>query len=68
MNIKVEESNIPLGVLCVFGEKIPKGIRYVIGSRKDDLIKIHFSSRTTSIKNIISYQLVLNGNNKVIKK
>lgn len=69
MNIKVvEEKDIPENVLCVFGEKVPRGIKYILGYRKGDFIKVHFSQRTHTLENIISYQFVLNLNNKKIKK
>lgn len=66
VNDKVE---IPEGVLCTFGMKVNRGIQYFVGYRKGDIIRVHFGMTKHEIKNIFSYQPVLNlSGRKIYKK
>ncbi len=62
----VEE--IPENILCVFGEKFPKGVKYVIGYRMGDEISVYSSQRSRPLENIVTYQPVLNTQGKRIKR
>ncbi len=61
-------SEIPEDVLCTFGRKVPRGIHYFVGYRKEDKIHVHFSMKKFELNNIISYQYVLSTWNRIIKK
>lgn len=66
---KVENiESIPENTLCVFGQKFSKGVKYFIGRKRGNLIYIHFTQKKCVIDDtIISYQHVLNLNNRKIK-
>lgn len=66
---KVENiESIPENSLCVFGQKFSKGVKYFIGRRRGEQIYIHFTQKKCVIDDsIISYQHVLNLNNRKVK-
>lgn len=61
-------SEVPENILCVFGEKFPKGIKYVLGYKIGNEISVYSSQRSRLLDNIVTYQLVLNTQDKKIKR
>ena len=59
--------DIPANVLCVFAKKILRGTSYFIGYRVGETINVHFSAKTYTIEEVVSYQQVLSQSGRGVK-
>lgn len=61
-------NDIPENILCIFGERFPKGIKYTLGYKIGDRISVYSSQRSRPLDNIVTYQPALNTQGKRIKR